>query len=179
MPMPEQFKYDVRVRERLQRKRLVTESEVERHLETLQDVSANAVDIELKQPALLSEAERAENSVIVRPAPPRPVQVAAPISLEDEEEEEEEELPRKPTKPQLAAAPVAALPVAAAPAAALPAAAAPAAALPAGEDEDDEDDDEEADDDEDDDDEDDDDDDAEEEEGEEKDETGGGGGDVE
>jgi hypothetical protein len=94
MPLPELFKYDVRVRERLQRRRLLSEEEVEQHLAGLSDVSANATEIELKQPALQTEAERAENSVIVRPAPPRPLSIAAPILLDDEDEEEEEEVKR-------------------------------------------------------------------------------------
>jgi hypothetical protein len=105
MPMPEEFKFDVRVRERLQRKGQLTDSELEQRLDALPDLAANAVDIELKQPALQTEAERAENSVIVRPAPPRPV-IAAPIPIEDEEEEEEE------VKPVRAAAPAGAAPVA-------------------------------------------------------------------
>ncbi len=138
MPMPEQFKYDVRVRERLMRKGIIAEAEIERHLESLPDASANATEIELKQPALQTEAERAENSVIVRPAPPRPVQIAAPISLDDEDDEPEEEEPRKPAKPASIAAPA---PAAAAPVAAEPAKAeAEAAAEDADDDEEDEDD---------------------------------------
>jgi hypothetical protein len=97
MPMPEHFKYDTRVRERLLRKGQLSESEVDQHLGTLADVASNAADVELKQPALQTEAERAENSVIVRPAPPRPLSVA-PISLEDEDDEDEED--EKPIAPR-------------------------------------------------------------------------------
>lgn len=141
MPMPELFKYDVRVRERLQRKHQLSESEVDQHLSTLTDVADNAAEIELKQPALQTEAERAENSVIVRPAPPRPISIAAPILLDDEDDEDDEEEVKPVAKP--APAPVAAA-EAAAPAAAPVAAAAPAA------DEDEDDDDEDDDDDDDD-----------------------------
>lgn len=95
MPLPESFKYDVRVRERLSRRGELNESELEKHIEALPDVAANAVDVELKQPALQTEAERAENSVIVRPAAARPVMVA-PTPIEDLEDDEEEVEERKP-----------------------------------------------------------------------------------
>ena len=158
MSIPELFKYDLRVRERLQRKRQLTESEVDQHLSSLSDVSGNAIEIELKQPALQTEAERAENSVIVRPAPPRPISIAAPILLDDEDDEDDEEDLPKPA-PKAAAA--AAAPAAAAAAAAAPAAAAAAAEPDAAEGDDDDDEDDEDEDDEDDEDEDEDDEDDE------------------
>lgn len=90
MPLPESFKFDVRVRERLSRRGELQEADLEKHLSSLPDVAANAAEVELKQPALQTEAERAENSVIVRPAAPRPVSVA-PTPIEDLDDDEDEE----------------------------------------------------------------------------------------
>jgi hypothetical protein len=99
MAMPESFKFDVRVRERLLAKGELTEAEIEKNLEALPDSAANAIPIELKQPAFQTEAERAENAVVVRAAPPRPVTIAAPINMDEEDDEEDEEpLPKKPAE---------------------------------------------------------------------------------
>ena len=109
MPLPESFKYDVRVRERLSRRGELTEAELEKHISALPDVSANAADVELKQPALQTEAERAENSVIVRPAAARPV-IVAPTPIEDLEDDDDDDDDIKPVVRPAAARPASALP---------------------------------------------------------------------
>jgi hypothetical protein len=88
MPIVEPLKYDIRVRERLLRKGLLNESEVKVHLDSLSDLGDRAVEIELKQPALQKESERAEYARISRPSPSlaRP----APIRPFDEEDEDDE-----------------------------------------------------------------------------------------
>jgi len=142
MPLPESFKYDVRVRERLTRRGELDEADLEKHISALPDVSANAAEVELKQPALQTEAERAENSVIVRPAAARPV-IVAPTPIEDLDDDEDDDEDIKPVRA-----------VSARPPAAAAAAAAPAkAAAPADEDDLDDEDDEDEDEDDDDDDE--------------------------
>jgi len=134
MPISDTLKNDIRVRDRLLRKNQLTENEVERQDAALLDVEDKAVVLELKQPALQKESERAiDGPRISRPAPAaRP----APIRPFEEEDDDEEVLDPK-AKPKVAAV-----------------------AAAAAEDEDDEDEDEDDDDDED---EDDDDDDEEEE----------------
>jgi hypothetical protein len=152
MPLPESFKYDVRVRDRLTRRGLLDEADLEKHIASLPDVSSNALDVELKQPALQTEAERAENSVIVRPAAARPV-IVAPTPIEDLEDDDDDEIEVKPVRP-----------VSAVPARKVePVAAVAAVAAVADDDDDDEDDEDEDEDDEDEDDDDDEDGDAKEE----------------
>ncbi|HYQ03112.1 MAG TPA: hypothetical protein VER96_30775 [Polyangiaceae bacterium] len=156
MPIPENFKYDVRVRERMLKRGLLTESELTKHVDALADVTDQVIEVELKQPALVKESER-EARVLPRTAP-RPVVAPMPVrSLEnelndiddddddfDDEDDDDVKVKAAPKAAEKAAAPaetkVAAVPVAA-----------PAAA----ESEDDEDEDDEDEDDEDEDDEDD------------------------
>lgn len=104
MPLPESFKFDVRVRERFLRSGQLTEREVEERLSGLVDVAANAAAVELKQPAFQSDADRAEHAVVVRTVPPRPVVLAAPIDL-DEDYDDDDDLEEE----EVAAAPRAAL----------------------------------------------------------------------
>lgn len=75
--MVDALKFDVRVRERLLKKGLLSETEVEQYLGALPDSAENAVEIGIKQPALQTEAER--EVLVVRtlarpaqPTPPRP-----------------------------------------------------------------------------------------------------------
>jgi len=83
MPIPENFKYDVRVRERMLKRGLLTESELTKHVEALADVTDQVIEVELKQPALVKESERVER--VVTRAAPRPVVSALPVrSLENE-----------------------------------------------------------------------------------------------
>ena len=126
MPISDTLKNDIRVRERLLRKNLLTDSEVERQDAALLDVEDKAVVLELKQPALQKESERAiDGPRISRPAPAaRP----APIRPFEEEDDDEEVLDPK-AKPK----------------------AVPAAAAAADDDDDDEDEDDDDDDDDDDD----------------------------
>ena len=84
MPIPEFFKYDVRVRERMLKRGMLTDSELSKHVDALSDVTDQVIEVELKQPALQKESER-EQRVISRSAP-RPViaHVPAVRSLENE-----------------------------------------------------------------------------------------------
>jgi len=52
MPNSELFKYDIRIRERLLRRGLVTEAEVNKHLDGLADVEAKGEILVQHQPAL-------------------------------------------------------------------------------------------------------------------------------
>jgi len=74
MAIPESLKFDVRVRDRLLKKGLLTEAEVEQHLASLPDRAEDALDIGIKQPALQTEAEREVIVVrtLARPAQPAP-----------------------------------------------------------------------------------------------------------
>ncbi|HVY26834.1 MAG TPA: hypothetical protein VHB79_09790 [Polyangiaceae bacterium] len=103
MPISDTLKNDIRVRERLLRKNQLTESEVERQDAALLDVEDKAVVLELKQPALQKESERAiDGPRISRPAPAaRP----APIRPFEEEDDDEEILDPK-AKPKAAVAAV-------------------------------------------------------------------------
>ena len=84
MPIPENFKYDVRVRERMLKRGLLTESELGKHIDALTDVTDQVVEVELKQPALVKESERVER--VVSRSAPRPVVAHVPVvrSLETE-----------------------------------------------------------------------------------------------
>jgi hypothetical protein len=84
MPIPENFKYDVRVRERMLNRGLLTESELSKHVDALTDVTDQVVEVELKQPALVKESERVER--VVSRSAPRPVVPHVPVvrSLENE-----------------------------------------------------------------------------------------------
>lgn len=97
--MLDSLKNDIRVRDRLLRKNLLTEDEVERQDAALLDVEDKAVVLELKQPALQKESERAiDGPRISRPAPAaRP----APIRPFEEEDDDEEVLDPK-AKPKAA-----------------------------------------------------------------------------
>ena len=93
MPISDTLKNDIRVRDRLLRKNQLTDSEVERQDSALLDVEDKAVVLELKQPALQKESERAiDGPRISRPAPAaRP----APIRPFEEEDDDEEVLDPK------------------------------------------------------------------------------------
>jgi hypothetical protein len=96
MPIPENFKYDMRVRERMLRRGQLTESELAKHVDALTDVADLVIEVELKQPALQRESER-EARIVSRSAP-RPVMAHVPAvrSLENElndiEEDEDDDL---------------------------------------------------------------------------------------
>ena len=107
MPIPENFKYDVRVRERMLKRGLLTESELSKHVDALADVTDLLVEVELKQPALVKESERGER--VVSRSAPRPVVSHVPTirslenelndfdddeddDLDDDEEDDEDEI---------------------------------------------------------------------------------------
>jgi cobalamin biosynthesis protein CobT len=80
MAIPPDLKFDVRVRERLLDAGLVSQSEVDKHLEALPDMQAQALDVTAKQPALQAEGDR--DIVIVRTTGTRPP--IAPIHRDDD-----------------------------------------------------------------------------------------------
>jgi hypothetical protein len=84
MPIPEFFKYDIRVRERMLKRGMLTDSELGKHVDALSDVTDQIIEVELKQPALQKESER--EARIVSRAAPRPVIAHVPVvrSLENE-----------------------------------------------------------------------------------------------
>jgi hypothetical protein len=91
MPIPENFKYDVRVRERMLKRGLLTDSELTKHIDAAVDVADLLVEVELKQPALVKESERVER--VVSRSAPRPVVAPVPSirSLENELNDIEED----------------------------------------------------------------------------------------
>jgi hypothetical protein len=115
MPISDSLKNDIRVRDRLLRKNLLTEDEVERQDAALLDTEDKAVVLELKQPALQKESERAIDGPRIsrpapaaRPAPIRPFEevdddevvldpkakakaAAAVVNVDEEEDDEEED----------------------------------------------------------------------------------------
>jgi len=97
MPISDTLKNDIRVRERLLRKNQLTDQEVERQDAALLDVEDKAVVLELKQPALQKESERAiDGPRISRPAP-----AARPAPIRPFEEEDDEVVldPKAKVKP--------------------------------------------------------------------------------
>lgn len=114
--MADALKFDIRVRERLLKKGLLTEAEVEQHLGALPDRADSALDVGIKQPALQTEAER---EVLVVRTLARPAQPAAPprmfgddddaysddkldadIDDDDDDDDDEDEKPAKAEKPK-------------------------------------------------------------------------------
>lgn len=120
MPIPENFKYDMRVRERMLKRGILTEAELTKHVDGLVDVADQVVEVELKQPALMKESER-ETRVVTR-ASMRPPAAAPsfPVrsiddelndiddddddDIDDEDEDDEEEVKAKADKAAAAAA---------------------------------------------------------------------------
>ncbi|HEY3494829.1 MAG TPA: hypothetical protein VGK73_09095 [Polyangiaceae bacterium] len=105
MAIPADLKFDVRVRERLLASGLVSEAEVNQHLEALPDLQAQAVDLTVKQPALQAESDR--DIVIVRSsgarppvAPVRPLDddLDAPILDDDDDDDDDEDDDDEETK---------------------------------------------------------------------------------
>ena len=84
MPIPEFFKYDIRVRERMLKRGELSASELSKHVDALADVADQVIEVELKQPALVKESERVER--VVSRSAPRPVIAHVPVvrSLENE-----------------------------------------------------------------------------------------------
>src|SRR5450755_4809972 len=96
MPIPEFFKYDIRVRERMLKRGILTDAELGKHVDALADVTDQVIEVELKQPALQRESER-EARIVARSAP-RPIMTHVPVvrSLENElndiEEDDDDDL---------------------------------------------------------------------------------------
>jgi hypothetical protein len=113
--MADALKFDIRVRERLLKKGLLTEAEVEQHLGALPDRADSALEVGIKQPALQTEAER---EVLVVRTLARPAQPAAPPRMfgddddaysddkldadidDDDDDDDEDEKPAKAEKPK-------------------------------------------------------------------------------
>jgi len=101
MAIPADFKYDVRVRERLMGDGLLSESEVQKHLEALPDLDSQVVELTVKQPALQNESDR--DIVIVRTSgvrppvmPVRPSDDDMPIIDDDDDDDDDLEVAKKP-----------------------------------------------------------------------------------
>jgi TATA-binding protein-associated factor Taf7 len=80
MAIPADLKLDVRVRDRLLARGLVTQAEIDKHVSALPDLDAQATELTLKQPALQKESDR--DIVIVKTSGVRPP--IAPIVREDD-----------------------------------------------------------------------------------------------
>ncbi len=86
MSDPEQFKYDVRVRDRMLHKGSIDEGEVKRHLDALQDLEAVCEIMTLQQPALAHAETPSPAAAVEAPiavgepmaAPPEPPLAAPP-----------------------------------------------------------------------------------------------------
>lgn len=85
MSDPENFKFDVRVRDRMLRSGLLVEAELDQLLQSLPDVEDQGEPLGLGQPAI----GRGESVAVVRPAPA--FVAAAPVHNIDEEDDEEDE----------------------------------------------------------------------------------------
>ncbi len=123
MPIPENFKYDMRVRERMLKRGILTEGELTKHIDGLSDVTDLVVEVELKQPALMRESER-ETRVVTRASirPPAALPVRSleneindidddeDDDLDDLDDEDEDDLKAKADKPAAEAKPVEAAP---------------------------------------------------------------------
>ncbi len=103
MAIPAELKFDVRVRERLLADGLLSETEVQKHLEALPDLEGQAVELTVKQPALSNESDR--DIVIVRTsgarppvAPIRPTDDDLPIPDDDDDDDLDDVKP-EPKKP--------------------------------------------------------------------------------
>lgn len=69
MTDPVIFKYDVRVRERMLKRGLVTEADIKRHLEGLSDLEPTSGRVELPQPAIGVAGSARSGAPAVRHAP--------------------------------------------------------------------------------------------------------------
>jgi hypothetical protein len=103
MAIPAELKFDVRVRERLLSDGLLSEADVEKHVEALPDLESQAVELTIKQPALSNESDR--DIVIVRTsgarppvAPIRPTDDDLPIP-DDEDDDDDDDIKPEPKKP--------------------------------------------------------------------------------
>src|SRR5689334_6295303 len=105
MAIPAELKFDVRVRERLLGDGLLSEAEVQKHVDALPDLEAQAVDLTLKKPALQNESDR--DIVIVRtsgvrpPAMPmRPTDDDLPIPDDDDLDDDDDDDDIAKVKPE-------------------------------------------------------------------------------
>ena len=70
MTDPELFKFDMRVRERMLKRGQINETDVQRHLSSLEDLETKCSRVEQPQPALGSPSEGSGRPSV---APPTPV----------------------------------------------------------------------------------------------------------
>lgn len=108
MAITDDLKFDVRVRDRLLSRGLVTEGEIEKHVKALPDLEGQAVELTPKQPALQKESDR--DIVIVKTSGVRPPVAPAlrdgddlPIP-DDDDLDDDDDLEVKAKKPEKAAA---------------------------------------------------------------------------
>ncbi|HVU03748.1 MAG TPA: hypothetical protein VHE30_18445 [Polyangiaceae bacterium] len=81
MEVPDRFKLDVRVRDRMLANQTVTPADVQKHLDALPDLEASAEVIDLAQPAVSPPGERPPPSARPAPRPVAAVAPAAPMSV--------------------------------------------------------------------------------------------------
>lgn len=62
MSTSESFKYDVRIRERMLSKGLISDKEVQSHLESLKDAEGDSRPVSIPQPALAGGASADEDA---------------------------------------------------------------------------------------------------------------------
>jgi hypothetical protein len=104
MAIPDDLKFDVRVRDRLLSRGLVTEAEIDKHVKALPDLDGQAVELTPKQPALQKESDR--DIVIVRTSGVRPP--IAPVVHDDsdlpldDDIDDDDDLDVKAKKPEKA-----------------------------------------------------------------------------
>jgi hypothetical protein len=103
MAIPDDLKFDVRVRDRLLSRGLVTEAEIDKHVKALPDLEGQAVELTPKQPALQKESDR--DIVIVKTSGIRPPitpinrdEVDLPIDDDDDDDDLGEVKAKKPEK---------------------------------------------------------------------------------
>src|SRR5262245_31457527 len=125
MDVPADFKFDVRIRNRLLNKGVVTEAEVEKRLEGLVDVEASSDPVTLSQPAIgTPESRPAPRPIFSEPRampaprsiPPVPLPVDEGWDEDDDDDDDDDIVPKakaapKPAEPKPvvpAAVPVAA-----------------------------------------------------------------------
>jgi hypothetical protein len=103
MAIPDDLKFDVRVRDRLLSRGLVTEAEIDKHVKALPDLEGQAVELTPKQPALQKESDR--DIVIVKTSGVRPPvtpinrdEIDLPIDDDDDDDDLGEVKAKKPEK---------------------------------------------------------------------------------
>jgi hypothetical protein len=81
----ELFKFDVRIRERMLRKSVLSDADVAKHLDALPDLTGQCDEMPLRQPALHRPDDGAASRMVKSVPPPRPVPQAPAAPLDNHE----------------------------------------------------------------------------------------------